>query len=558
MNTKSTPRAVASASPSAATVRLKEGSDFDTLLSLNAAEMACGLTIRPKSKNISCSPADLMTRLRDLGIVEGVRENLLLDCCQKLAQGQPVQNVLVAEGSLPEPGTDASLEFLLPISAAAPHFAEDKTGHVDFHETHPIDNVQVGYELAVLHPAMPGKDGYTVTGRKMPAPPPRECPVQAGKGVGFQKQGNVFVATQDGYVIFKNNLLQVSEEYEVEGDLDLHTGNLRFIGNIHVHGDVLDGFHIQATKGLRIDKNAGQCRLECGGDLEIGGMNGLGVEADGSAKHVEMPHPSRTGTILCKGNLTARYLHHVYVECEGNVHVLREVMHSVIRCAGTVKVDGRILGGTCTALAGIEVAQAGTEAGARTELIAGEDYRLEQQEPEVAKTLDLLHHKRQALLIEVGAGDNSPQHQAKLSHEAQLRTDECFAQIAQLDEQVAELRRHLATPNRDPLRNPKINVLRNLCTGTVLQADGVEQKIFDTRTGPISAMAYQGEVRFLKMTPLSVSTVAMEQELQQQEQQAVLDKAVHLGIPHPEDMSPEERLRAIQSCEKANTEKAGV
>lgn len=407
MNETSNSDSSASPKPQTGASRKKETEDFELRLTLNKSEMECLLSLHPRKSPLILTSGELISHIKELGIVEGIIVDAVVECCRKLDHGHPVQDVLAAMGTMPEKRRDAALEFLVQTSLK-PVFTEDKTGHVDFHETHLFNNVLIGHEIAILHPAVTGKNGWTVTGKPVPAAPPRESPVRAGEGVRFQEDDNVFVATENGHVIFKNNILQVSDEYIVEDDLDFHTGNLHFEGRVHVRGDVLDGFLIQATKDIRIDKNAGHCRFECRGNMEIGGMNGLGIEVELSAKHDVMPHPNTTGTILCMGNLTARYLHHVYVECEGNLHVTREIMHSVIRCAGTVTVDGRIVGGTCTALAGIQSLKVGTEIGIPTELIAGEDYREAQQETGIAKTLDHLHRERETMMQEIGPGPFTP------------------------------------------------------------------------------------------------------------------------------------------------------
>jgi len=56
--------------------------------------------------------------------------------------------------------------------------------------------------------------------------------------------------------------------------------------------------------------------------------------------------------------------------------VAREVVHSDVKTLGMVRVpDGRIVGGTTTALCGIDVAEAGSDACVATVLIPGVDHK---------------------------------------------------------------------------------------------------------------------------------------------------------------------------------------
>jgi uncharacterized protein len=86
----------------------------------------------------------------------------------------------------------------------------------------------------------------------------------------------ILFAEIHGRVKQEGDTIQVVEEYVVDGDVDFSIGNIRFNGFVEVRGDVLDGFQVSASKGLKITGNVGACRLISHGNIEFCGMDGPG------------------------------------------------------------------------------------------------------------------------------------------------------------------------------------------------------------------------------------------------------------------------------------------
>jgi len=95
-------------------------------------------------------------------------------------------------------------------------------------------------------------------------------------------------------VLYDGKTVSVTEEYLVQGDVDLAVGNIDFRGFVQVKGDVLDDFDIHAIKGIQVNGNVGICQISSEGDIALGGMAGQG-----------------RGTITCGGNLVVTYLNDV-------------------------------------------------------------------------------------------------------------------------------------------------------------------------------------------------------------------------------------------------------
>ena len=93
----------------------------------------------------------------------------------------------------------------------------------------------------------PGKDVY---GNELKAKPGKKLRLRPGKNTIVQN--NKVWATTDGQISISSNSVHVFPIFEVKGDLDLNTGNINFIGNVMVYGNVPSGYEIEAGGDVKI------------------------------------------------------------------------------------------------------------------------------------------------------------------------------------------------------------------------------------------------------------------------------------------------------------------
>ena len=317
--------------------------------------LECRATIEVYDAGNSITPAELINLLRKHQITESVNLEQVAIFCSEAAQGANVEDFLLARGTEPVHGEDGWFELIVSTGKEKSEFAEDQQGRVDFKQVQNFSNVEPGQQIGRnCHPTA-GTPGKTITGEVIPAQPGKPSGVITGGGAKFSEDGTQAIAEQSGRVVFDNNILSVAEEFVVNGDVDLNIGHISFNGFVDIKGDVLDDFHITATKGINITGAVGACRIQCDGPVTIGSMAGKG-----------------SGKIVCKGTFKARYLNQAVVECWGDISIEHEVRNSVIKSTGSVQVsNGLITGGETIALEGIEAKILGARAGARTVVHAG-------------------------------------------------------------------------------------------------------------------------------------------------------------------------------------------
>lgn len=446
--------------------------NFTIKIEIDAEEFECRGSITPKGKGSFLTPQLLTDMLQDSGVCHGLLPGAIATFCQSACQGRAQEKVLLAEGTRPLPGPDGWIEFYTRVSSKEIQLdTEDERGAIDLRNLNFFSNVEPEDPIGLLHPPQNGEPGTTVTG--LPGRPLLGKPlvITAGAGVRVEKEGSKFVATMSGRVVYEGSSLAVSEEYTVSGDVNFEVGSIRFFGVVDVRGDVLDEFDISATKGITVGGAVGACHLESAGNIILGSMSGKG-----------------SGTIKCGGDLVARFLNDVTVECEGNVIVGSEIRNSVIKAGGYISAEnGQIFGGKCVALAGIEGKILGSYLGVRTKLTSGVYFR-------ELDRIKYLQQRQQSVLEQIKRISDTLgplQHttaSTALAEAIKKRIEVLGSRLEELNREAEGVAAELAEakPQARPGAEARINVRSTLEEGVVLCLGEVVEDVRVGLNGPLS------------------------------------------------------------------------
>jgi uncharacterized protein (DUF342 family) len=378
-----------------------------------------------------------------------------------VGDGKPI---VVAKGRPAEAWKE--IDWLIPIGISSLRDYSDET--VDLHEVSQFINVRAGQALCELPP--PPKDGWSVLGQVIPAPP---CTFQLGDRAAIdpQKPSRV-VAVEPGCVRFVGGRLSVEQHLEVPGDLDFKTGNIDFFGDVTVRGNVLDGFHIKSAKNIVIDGAVGAATLEAAGALTIkGGVNG-----------------GHKGRLVSGGNLQAHYLHMVSVECGGDVLVDIECHDSTVVAGGRVSVSrGGIVGGKVMAGSDVSAGFVGAEMCVPTTVHAGYqaglDAQVEKARAGLARTLALVKNLESALarcVEQPGVSNRFPSQRKTQTIQFQSRLHDARALAKRAQAEVSE---QMA---RTTLVGATISSAKRVFPKVTLVIDSIcEEEIVDELAGPV-------------------------------------------------------------------------
>ena len=305
---------------------------------------------------------EMISYLKSNGVVYGIKEDVL----EKLVD-YPVYNeaILVAEGTKPKNGTDARIIYNFRTDHSQIELKE-KNGRVDFKELDIVENVVAGQILAKKIPPEEGINGKTVTGMVLPAKSGNDVEIQVGKNVKLSDDGLTAVAEINGQVLLINGKINVEPVYTVDGDVNLHTGNILFLGTVVVKGNVEDGFTVKAAGNIEVLGSVGKSTLDAEGDIIVH----QGIMGKGS------------GVVKSGMSVFSKFIEHAVVDAGEYVITSDGLIHSDVIANKKVICQGKravIVGGRIRAAEEINAKTLGSVAGTETVLEVGYDPRSKEQ-----------------------------------------------------------------------------------------------------------------------------------------------------------------------------------
>jgi uncharacterized protein (DUF342 family) len=157
----------------------------------------------------------------------------------------------VAEGDPPVCGVDAIVTIQLnTIPSEKPKILRD--GRVDFRSIETFIPVELGQCIAKKIPATPGKAGKSVMGEYIATTPGKDRVLPQGLNTLISQDGLCLVAGKSGKIYEEHGLYHIQELMEIFGDVDYSIGNIKFGGDVLIHGNVLPGFIIEADGNITV------------------------------------------------------------------------------------------------------------------------------------------------------------------------------------------------------------------------------------------------------------------------------------------------------------------
>ncbi len=331
----------------------------------------------PENGGQEVSLAGIYQALKDAGVVYGLKDQEL----KRIAFGKIYERkIIVAEGLPAQNGKDGEIIDRYIIGARGiPKINVD--GSVDYKELNLINNVTKGQVLCEIVPPTDGTKGMTVKGQDIVPARGREPKPPIGKNTLLTDDGLKVYAGIDGNLTKRASSFEVDDTFIVNEHVDNSTGNINFIGNLVVKGDVKSGFSIKAGGTIRVNGTVEAAKLSAEKGITLIGANGQGA-----------------GRIYTGGDLTANFLENVIVEAKGSV-TANSIMYCNIKCGGTLELKGRnacIIGGSYVVALDVIAKTIGSSSHARTEITLGSattlveeinniGYRLKQIESDILK-----------------------------------------------------------------------------------------------------------------------------------------------------------------------------
>ena len=195
---------------------------------------------------------------------------------------------------------------------------EDAKGYVNFKDLGIVRNITQGTVIAEITLPTEGEAGISVKNEPIVQVKGTPAKVSFADNIELSEDGLTLVATCDGNLAFKSGRFSIDKVFKLDGDVEVATGNIDFIGEVIIRGDVKEGFSVKAKGNITIQGGAFKAKIESGGDVTIKqGAVGSDINAEGK---VEVDFCENT-SVKCKELLKAKSLLFCNVFCNGTVNV---------------------------------------------------------------------------------------------------------------------------------------------------------------------------------------------------------------------------------------------
>lgn len=289
----------------------------------------------------------------------------------------------IAKGKVPVNGDDAYIEWLAPGLKETMEKKElSDNDWIDYRNLMKIPMAKKKEVIAKKIVATAGTPGLNVSGEEVQPRPGKDIRMRAGKNTSFNEETQEIIATMDGQIGVNKNSLSINPVYEVRGDISLETGNIDFIGHVHIRGSVPSGYKIIAGGDIIVEGIVEVSHLEAGGTVYV--RNGI----IGAQK----------GYIKAKGNIQTRYINQGVIEADGDVIVEQMIMHSQVTAGGQVICNGEraeIVGGVISSQKKIMVRTLGNDSHTKTKVYLGVNQKMVHRTKEVKETIQNLEETNQ-------------------------------------------------------------------------------------------------------------------------------------------------------------------
>lgn len=208
--------------------------------------------------------ADVMKKLEDLRVIHGFNQDEIL----KAMEASEPSTFEIATGMKPKQGKDGWIEIKVEMEMEE-GLREKEDGRVDFREIKTIPKAERGKIIAIVHPPIPGEIGYNVTNEPIPAKQTLPIVLKAGKGVAVT-DGKI-VATESGRpkIEQRGQLVKVSIIPKLRhiGNVNLKSGNIRFIGDVEISGEVEERMVVEAEGDITVHKTVNTATITSSGAI---------------------------------------------------------------------------------------------------------------------------------------------------------------------------------------------------------------------------------------------------------------------------------------------------
>lgn len=297
---------------------------------------------------------------------KGVRYNIDTDRLHKIFEEEIFdRQVRAAVWKAPVDGVDGSIKYFFDTELKLRPKTNERDV-ADYKDLGYIRNITKGTVIAEITPPTVGEPGMDIRGVELKQIPGREPKYVVGSNTALTEDGLQIVATEDGHLSYTaQGGFSVSTAITINSDIDSSIGNIDFIGDVSVKGEVCENFKISSAKSITVYGNVNGASLEAGGDITVKG----GII---------------NSHVVCHGKVNAQFCEYSDITSDGDVEAKNFVVCNVY-CGGKLTSSKTLSGGKYTCINDVFAVSAGTPNYSPTEILIGDNAVLNSEKAELTK-----------------------------------------------------------------------------------------------------------------------------------------------------------------------------
>lgn len=359
--------------------------------------------------------------LQKSGVAFGVNEDLMLQLPDHNERYFSLLNV--AKGKPAVQGKDGYIieHFDRVVERK---FEVDERDRVDYASLKFFQSVEKGDVICEAVPPVEGEPGRTVLDQEIPVKNGKTVSLNRGRNTEISKDGTKLIASQPGHVEYAGHCFQVNSVLEIDDNVNYGTGNIDYMGDVHIRGNVCSGFTVKAAGNVVIDGVVEAGCVDAGGDLIVAkGIVG-NSQAMVRAEHKVYAKYLENSIVHAKESLKADCIVNSDVYSDGEIEV----------CNGR----GIIVGGRIRAARKVSAKTVGSRSESQTAIFLGGEPCVEYERENLEKVIEENEKELEKLM-------KRPDSPSTVEHIRQMQTalerdrsrlQEMDAELAQKEEEV--------------------------------------------------------------------------------------------------------------------------
>ncbi len=363
----------------------------------------------------------------------------------RAAAGEPVSNLVVAQGVAPRSGQNSRVELLVDLDGEATGPKEAGAGRVDHYSVRDFVIVDPGRRLMRRHEPTRGVPGQDVFGKVIAARDGKDLPLPKDMPgvIADASDPLLFLAEYKGHPVAIPGGVRVDKTLLLDY-VDLRTGNIDFDGSVLVAGDVAAGVTVKASGDIIIKGSVERAFLHAGHDLHVArGITGSESAMQGGKREV---------FVQAEHDVQIGFASGVRIRAGSNVVVKEYLNHCDVLAMGKVLVGqtggrGIVVGGCCHGCRGVSARASGTSASVITRVRAGPHDDLSEAQRKAFEERGALKDRLAQLkemLASMAERDGSTDERQHLMDKIRRTVDDYEARFAEADLRLDELNGDLA------------------------------------------------------------------------------------------------------------------